>query len=144
MPQDLNEDLTISDEVRSKINAAGLINLTTNNLWNEFFNDFRKGKYLSANNTLDCLWVIFGAEKTIPGTDDEQIQKDIEMELSNSGSLTDGVSTKGFSGVPPKDLKKQAVQKNILLKKALFLGRLQNKQGKGTAYETGEADYMDG
>lgn len=134
----------ISDELISKINAAGLINLTTNNLWVDFFNDFRKGKYLSANNDLDCIWTILGGEKGIEGKEDEKEYLSIETSLKNCGILEDGFMTKGFSKISNEFINKSSRQKGVLLKKSLFLRRLQNKQGKGTAYERGESDYMDG
>jgi hypothetical protein len=36
-----------------------------------------------------------------------------------------------------------SLQYQLLKKKSLFLGRLQNKQGKGTAYVQSLEDYMD-
>lgn len=141
---DANEEIeNVSDGVTSKINAAGLINLTTNNLWVDFYNDFRKGKYLSANNDLDCIWTILGGEKGVEKSPEEEAYNEIEKELKETGSLSNGISTKGFEDINPKFILRQSRQKRTLLKKALFLRRLQNEQGKGTAYEKGESDYMD-
>lgn len=137
-----DRDDNIPDEILSKINAAGLINLTINNLKTDFFNHFRAVKYISANNDLDCIWTILGGEVNIP-PDIKKKYEEIEKELCNSGILQDGVNARGFA-LPSKEfLIKSAKQRSILLKKATFYTYVQNKQGKGTAYERGESDYMD-
>ncbi len=130
----------------SKINSAGLVNLTLNNLWVDFFRDFRNGKYLSANNDLDCIWTILGGDLKDDNNDDKkqtENYKTIETELNNSGLLRNSLEVKGFGSVGDEQLKLLSKQKGILLKKSLFLRKLQNKQGKGTAYDDGSNDYMD-
>ena len=119
----------------SKINSAMLVNSTLNELWKEFYTHFRAGKYLSSNVDLDCIWTILGGEDKIEKSKIEDNYKEIETKLKNSGILQDSLGSIGFNRVRTEDIQKFAIQKGILLSKALFLRRLQNSQGKGTAYE---------
>ena len=112
-------------------------------MWVDFFNDFRKGRYLSANNDLDCIWTILGGEKNVEGGEEDEKYKEIEEKLKKTGTIGNGFIVKGFSGIDEAFVLKASKQKILLLEKAMFLRRLQNKQGKGTAYERGEAEYMD-
>lgn len=129
-------------ELKSKINSAGLVNITLNNLWVEYFKDFRDGKFLSANNDLDCIWTILGGDVEEDGTVEKDYKK-IEKDLSESGSLQDIIEIQGFGKVSEEQIRKLCKQKGLLQKKAVFLRRLQNKQGKGSAYEDNADDYMD-
>ena len=119
----------------SKINSAMLVNSTLNELWKEFYSHFRVGKYLSANNDLDCIWTILGGEKEIEGKKIETDYIAIETKLKEKGLIQDSLSSTGFNQIKLEQIIKFTEQKGILLTKALFLRRLQNTQGKGTAYE---------
>lgn len=134
MKQDYDNDSDDDYGKLSKINSAGLINSTLSNLKNDFFKHYRNGEYLRANSDLDCLWVILGGEKDV----DPKGYNEIEMELSKTGTLSDSLEIRGFGKVDPKQLEKIGNQKSLLLKKALFLQKLQNQQGKGTAYLDGD------
>ena len=127
----------------SKINSAMIVNATLNELWKDFFRHFRAGKYLSSNNDLDCVWTILGGEKNIEGSEKERQYIVIEKLIFESGVLQDSVVQRGFLEIDETFIRKSSKQKALLLKKALFLRRLQNEQGKGTAYNMGEEDYLD-
>lgn len=119
----------------SKINPAQIINQNLeNNLWMPFNVAYKSGKYITANNNLDCIWIMLGGDLG-KNSQEEKQYNEIEKELNKSGSLQDSLSIDGFRKVNIEQLKKMAVQRKILLKKAIFLRRLQNKQGKGTAYD---------
>ena len=122
----------------SKINSAGLVNSTISNLWTDFFRHYRKGEFLSANADLDCLWTIFGGEKGMDGSPFETEYLKIEKELAASGSLKDNLEISGFNKINISQIKVFGLHKKILLKKSLFLRRLMNEQGKGTAYASGD------
>lgn len=122
----------------SRINSAGLVNSTLSNLWSDFFRHFRDGKYLSSNSDLDCIWTILGGEKGIEESETEDDYFKIEEKLKESGNLRDSLEVRGFGKVDDTQLGIMIKQKSIMLKKALFLRRLQNSQGKGTAYNDGE------
>jgi hypothetical protein len=137
---DLNNDTFSFDDFGklSKINSAGLVNSQLSNLWLEFFRHYKEGKFLSANSDLDCLWTILGGEKTIEGSNEEISYFKIEGKLNQNGKLKDSLEIRGFGNIDEKQLDILNVQKGILLEKSLFLRRLQNKQGKGTAYNDGD------
>ena len=80
----------------SKINSAGLINSTMNNLWVDFFRHYRDGKYLTANSDLDCIWTILGGEKGMKESQEEKDYFEIETNLSKVGILRDSFEVKGF------------------------------------------------
>ena len=134
MEEDFDDKLECFGKV-SKINSAALVNSTLNNLWIDFFRHYRAGQYLSANSDLDCIWTILGGEKGMDkdSTKETEYQK-LEESLSRSGSLQDSLEVKGFGKITPEQLKKFVSHKSIILKKSVFLRRLQNSQGKGTAY----------
>lgn len=127
----------------SKINSAALVNSTLSNLWLDFFRHFRAGKYLAANSDMDCIWTILGGEKDIEKNDIETNYLSIEEGLRKSGTLRDSIEVAGFGEVDEAQLIKIAKQKDILLKKSIFLRRLQNSQGKGTAYHDGDDEELD-
>jgi hypothetical protein len=140
----MEDELANADNsgVLSKINSAGLVNITMNNLWQNFFDHYRSGKYLSASNDLDCIWTILGGEKDMAGSDGEKNYLAMEEELSKIGLLQNNVEVKGFGKVNDEQIHKFMKHKAILLKKSLLLRRLQNTQGKGSAYyDSDESDF---
>ena len=128
----------------SKINSAMIVNMTLNELWKDSFRHFRDGRYLSWNNDLDTIWTILGGEPDVEKSDIEKDYDNINKELIKEGNLSNGIESKGFNKVDKEYLNKLNRLKSILIRKALFLRRLQNKQGKGTAYHDADEDYMDG
>jgi hypothetical protein len=128
----------------SKINSAMIVNMTLNELWKDSFRNFRSGKYLSWNNDLDTIWTILGGEPEIEGSNTEKDYIKINNDLINVGDLSNSSSSYGFNKIDKDYVTKLNKQKSILLRKALFLRRLQNIQGKGTAYHDADEDYMDG
>lgn len=143
MGEDFYNDVDSDFGKLSKINSAGLVNSTLSNLWLDFFRHFRAGQYLCANNDLDCIWTILGGERDIEDSEYEKEYCDIEEMLAKAGNLQDSMQVKGFGKVDDKQLSKLLKHKSILLKKSLFLRRLQNRQGKGTAYHDGDDEEME-
>lgn len=127
----------------SKINSAILINFTLNNLWTDSFRHMKAGKFIDWNNDLDAIWIIIGGEPYIQNSDIEIEYIKINEELIKYGELTNEIKINGFGKIPDSEKIKRAKQKAILMKKALFLRRLQNEQGKGTAYIDETEDYLE-
>ncbi len=119
----------------SKINAAGLINSTLERLWLDCYNAMSVGDYSKWNTKLDAVWSILGGDCKKGETQDEDMTK-LNLEIYEKGSL----KAKTGSGFNKVSNPNNAVQYQLLLKKNLFLRRLQNSQGKGTAYATGDGD----
>jgi len=124
----------------SRINAAGLINITIENLWKDCYNSMAKGDLVTWNRKLDAIWLILGGDVK----DDENFDKDfmkIDLELHQTGTLNH--KKIGFRKMEDNESGIIAKQYLILRKKSLFLRRLQNSQGKGTAYINTDFDDFD-
>jgi len=130
----------------SKINAAGLINLTLENLWNEAFKKQTKNELWKWNRYLDSIWLILGGDVIIKDNENKKTNKifqefnSLEIKIGETGTLNHKKT--GFNKITKTEIKTMARQYQLLMKKSLFLRRLQNKQGKGTAYkDPGEDDF---
>jgi len=134
--KDLNQDL--ESEKTSRINSAGLINSILENLWKNSYTYMANGDYLKWNSTLDAIWSILGGDCK-DGDDDDVLYTGLNMKIYGLGTLKSRVGV-GFSQKPNPN---NSHQYHLLLKKALFLRRLQNKQGKGTAYHSDDDDDFD-
>ena len=129
MVRDLNTP--VSEEKVSRINAAGLINITLENLWKDCYNAMGKGSFDLWNIKLDAIWLILGGDVKQDDVEDKEMYE-IDIELYEQGELKPS-KTVGFK----KSANENSTTQYLLLKrKSLFLRRLQNKQGKGTAYQS--------
>jgi len=130
----------MDEEKVSKYNAAFLINQSLEFLWRGVFTSIDNNDLWKWNRKLDAIWIIL-ARDIEEGSEQEKKYNDIELEIGKTGSLV--YKKVGFSILSSEDLKKMSLQYQLLKKKSLFLGSLQNKQGKGTAYVQSLEDYMD-
>jgi len=124
----------------SRINAAGIINITIENLWRDIFSSMSKGDLVTWNRKLDSIWSILGGDVKENSQEDKDINS-LNTKLYETGSLNHKKS--GFKKVENDEAEKMALQYLILNKKNLFLRRLQNSQGKGTAYQKDDDDDFD-
>jgi|TARA_Y100000310_G_scaffold345029_2_gene461285 hypothetical protein len=136
-----DEDAPSSNSKISKINAASLINLIIAELWKDSHRHSRTGDLSKWNSDLNCIWVELAGDVEAGKEDEEEYQR-IDGELVKLGSLGLKKVT-GFEQTPKDDNIRKAKQYKLLIEKAVFLKRLQNKQGKGTAYHDDSEDYMD-
>jgi len=116
----------------SKFNSAALINLRINHLWMNVNNYAVSGKYFQWNNELDRIWCELGGDIT-EGSNEETKFKEIEENVS--ALLKELKDKKGFDSFNNTDKENMSKIYSVLQKKELFLRRLMNKQGKGTAYD---------
>jgi len=124
----------------SKINSAGLINQRMHNLWNDSNNHKRKGAFSLWNGDLDAIWCELGGDVK-EGEDEDKKFNELNESISKVSPLVNWEGHFGFN-LPSKDqMLTKAKQYQLLMKKELFLRRLQNKQGKGTAYVQEEDDW---
>ena len=130
-----------SDIKVSKINAAGLINLILADLWRDSYKHSRNGEFSKWNADLNCLWMELAGDVK-KDSDEEKEFAQLDQDLAKIGTLTKK-KLDGFKEAQDGELVKSARQYQLLMKKALFLKRLQNAQGKGTAYRDDADDYMD-
>ncbi len=132
---------TETEEERiSKINAAGIINVTIENLWRDAFISMAKGDLVTWNRKLDSIWSILGGDVK-EGEEEDTNMEALNLKIYNTGSLNHKKA--GFQKLEKDESTKMAMQYILLNKKNLFLRRLQNKQGKGTAYASEDRDDMD-
>ena len=132
---------TETEEERiSKINAAGIINITLENLWRDIFLAMTNGNLVLWNRKLDSIWSILGGDQ-IEGDDVDKDMGLLNLKIYESGSLNH--KKVGFQKLKGDEAEKMALQYLLLNKKNLFLRRLQNTQGKGTAYVGDDRDDMD-
>ena len=123
---------------QSKINAAGLINITLERLWMDGYNAMAKGDYILWNSKLDAIWAILGGDETVGSPADIKI-REIDLKIYETGSL----KSKTGLGFEKRENPNAGIQYQWLKVKSLFLRRLQNKQGKGTAYVSEDSDDFD-
>ena len=122
----------------SRINSAGLINSILENLWRESYNAMAKGEFVLWNSKLDSIWTILGGDCE-DGDDVDTAMSALNLRIYERGSL----KSKSGLGFNQQANPNNAIQYHLLLKKSLFLRRLQNKQGKGTAYQRDDDDDID-
>jgi len=135
---DLNKD--VDEEKISRINSAGIINVTLENLWRDVFIAMYKGNLVTWNRKLDAIWSILGGDQK-EGDSIDKAMNELNLKIYETGPLNH--KKKGFGEISEKEAEKIALQYLLLNKKNLFLRRLQNKQGKGTAYQSEDTDDMD-
>lgn len=137
--KDYNKEEVIDEKV-SRINAAGLTNITLENLWRDCYLAMAQGDLVKWNRKLDAIWVVLGGD-CHEGDDDDLMMKKIDLAIYSNGSLNN--KRIGFSKEAKTSPLTIATQYLWLKKKSLFLKRLQNKQGKGTAYVNEDDDDID-
>ena len=135
---DLNQEP--NEEKISRINAAGLINMTIESLWKESYTAMARGDLVTQNRKLDSIWCILGGDVEEGDKDDKAFYK-IDLALHELGRLSH--KKVGFEQRDDDENSKVAQQYLWLRKKSLFLRRLQNEQGKGTAYKSDDDDDID-
>lgn len=135
--KDYNE-LEDLENPTSRINAAGMINQTLEKLWSESYTAMSNGDFIRWNTKLDSIWAILGGDVE-EGKEEDIDMNSINLRIYQTGSLR----TKVGIGFSQKDNPNNPLQYQLLLKKSLFLRRLQNKQGKGTAYKNSDMDDFD-
>ena len=123
-------------DATSKFNSGMLINIRLNNLWILTHNTARKGLYSEWSAILDRIWCELSADvlDDKKGKETDKNFADIEKELSKFGVTNWGRINEGFEEKDAKAKLLMTQQYRQLMVKEIFLRRLQNQQGKGTAY----------
>tara|TARA_R110000751_G_scaffold302695_1_gene416888 strand:- start:380 stop:784 length:405 start_codon:yes stop_codon:yes gene_type:complete len=121
----------VTDSNVSKLNSGGLINIRIHNLWVERHKFAQNGQYSKWNDILDAVWCELGADVVEGKAEDLTYQR---LTLGYAQACGGQTKTKGFDKMNESTKGSLVKQKIALIKKELFLRRLQNKQGKGTAY----------
>jgi len=128
------------EEKLSRINAAGIINITLENLWRDCYSSMARGDLVTWNRKLDAIWVLLGGDVKEGEDEDKNFDK-LDENLYKTGALNH--KKVGFQQLATEESVIKAQQYILLKKKSLFLRRLQNSQGKGTAYQSDDNFDMD-
>lgn len=115
------EEGKFEEQKISKFNSTIAILYRIDSLWKDAHIHSRSGKLMKWNWDLDRIWCELACDANL---DDEQ-----EFKKLNDDVLANYKN--------PVELYKN------LLKKEIFLRKLQNKQGKGVAYEESLDNYLD-
>lgn len=118
------------EEKTSKYNSAIAILYRIDLLWKDCHYHSRNGQYLKWNLDLDRVWCEVSADLS---EDDVKMFNEINIELSMVG----------FKLNKEGEMINRHLLYPILMKKELFLRKVQNKIGMGVAYEESLDDYMD-
>ncbi len=140
MVKGISDNQESEEEKISRINAAGIINVTLENLWKDVFNSLSQGNLVIWNRKLDCIWSILGGDVK-EGDNNDKEMKALNERIYSTGSLNH--KRTGFKKIEEDESTKMSMQYILLNEKNLFLRRLQNKQGKGTAYQRDDDDDFD-
>jgi hypothetical protein len=133
-------NLETEEERLSKLNSAGIVNITLENLWRESYSAMTRADLVTWNRKLDAIWLILAGDVK-ENDENEKAYDKIELKIYKIGPLK---SLKiGFEALDEKQQAGAVMHYLLLKKKALFLRRLQNKQGKGTAYISDDEDDFD-
>ena len=138
-PNDFNVNEEQGNQ-QSRINAAGLINSALERLWMDCYNAMSNGNLVLWNRKLDAIWNILGGDCKKGEKEDKEILR-LNMNLYKTGSLNH--KKIGFEKLKEDESEIMAQQYLWLNEKSLYLRRLQNQQGKGTAYTSDDEDDFD-
>lgn len=137
-----------NEKKTSKFSAGLNIIKRLDKLWINCANFKREGKYLLWNEELDTIWLELARDlEEINDIDSENEKeegyetkfKKFDNELKDVLPFKDNY--KGFQKPTKKDLENRNKQYEILMRKQLFLARLENKIGKGTSWGEQEDDW---
>jgi hypothetical protein len=131
-------EMNYSDENKlSKLNSGGLINLRLNELWNDAHKHSRHGLYSLWNADLDCLWSELGGEYP---ENSKEVKEFNEINTTILLAKNWNNLNNGFKKIKKEQQLEMARQYILLRRKEMYIRRIQNKQGKGTAYSDGSED----
>ena len=142
----------ISQEVTklSKINSAALINIRISNLWQNINRYASTGNFYKWNSELDRIWCELVGDvqptKLKKKKDDNEEKEKGDEEIFNDFNIKIAEefknlkTKKGFDQHDDSDKQIMLAIYKAIQKKEVFLRRLMNTQGKGTAYQE-EADW---
>lgn len=129
------DNLNEADLRVAKINTSGLQNFRRDTLWKDANIHSRNGQYNQWNEDLDAIWrELVGSVKPSSTVEKEFF----EINSRYAKTISPIRKSNGFNSIKPEDFKKLIIQRAILMQKETFLRRLEDNQGKGTAYDDSE------
>lgn len=127
----------------SKYNSGVAIQIRLDGLWNKANLFFLRGLYEKWNDVLDNIWRELSRDIEKKDFDDTQKKfNKFDIELAKLGKIND-TPPEGFAVPTKEQIDNRIEQRKILDRKEIFLKRLENELGKGTAFDTGDEDDFD-
>ncbi len=131
---------------QSKINSGMLQVFRLDFLWKEKIKFARLGLYNKWNDILDMVWCELAGDVKIKKKDKEdKVKNDFDKFSQLTKDYADTIKSnsnkRGFGNYEEVDLVNMVKQKKALMNKEIFLRKLQNTQGKGTAYDEEDDDF---
>lgn len=136
--------------IKSKYSSGVNIILRLDTLWKDTHLHSRLGSFEQWNSDLDRIWLelardLFEKKELNKESDNFNKVKEIfigyDDELKKTGNFKD-TAPRGFKKLSDDDVKNRSKQYDILMRKQLFLARLENYLGKGTTEDAGdESDW---
>ena len=152
----------------SKYNSGIAKLIRLNSLWIDVNNHSRQRIYAKWNEDLDRIWSELSADLKDIEEKEEDIQRkdktrkrkdekgnkilyfdeekkkidDFDTKIANEGEFID-TEPQGFVNITNEMRKKRANQYKLLLEKEIYLRKLENKLGKGTAWDDEDEDSWD-
>jgi|TARA_R100000093_G_scaffold71308_1_gene46670 hypothetical protein len=139
MPEEFsNTNSQPQEDKKSKYNSAVAQLYRMDDLWKDAHKHARNVNYPGWNEDLDRMWLELVS-------DAKQEHKEFYLKINNqiAEAALYSLSEKLRSRNPGLYSKLINIQKKLLMGKEEFLRQLQDKQGKGTAYEDDIDAYMD-
>lgn len=120
MGEEFNQSAPDSQKI-SQFNSAISILMRLDNLWKDTHTHMRQGDMVKWNWDLDRVWceLAADADEADFATFDKYVAE-IALQKDNKSLLY-----------------------HVILRKEIWLRKLENKQGKGTSYKDSVSDYMD-
>lgn len=130
---------SVDDEVKtSKYNNAIDQIYRLGIIWRNAYKHSSSGNYLAWNFDLDAVWREFAGDLK-PESEEDKAFKEINSKINKLLPLH-SVASPTFNKVSPIEKKRISDQYDLLMEKEIFLRRLQNQLGKGTAWDDSEDD----
>lgn len=133
----------------SKFSSGLNIIMRLDELWKDTHRHSRSGLYKLWNLDLDRIWLELSRDLKEEKSDEIDSYGEIETnfnkfddDIAKLGDVSD-TEKPGFKKLTPEDIKNRNNFYKTLMKKQLFLARLENKLGKGTTFDDGDDDDFD-
>lgn len=131
------EEKNSEDEQKvSKYNSGVAIQIRIDGLWKDANKHSRLNLFEKWNLDLDAIWRELARDiKKDEWEDKKKIYEKFDTDLAATGKFRDFAEDDGFASPEKNALENRKKQYKLLNEKELFLKRLENDLGKGTAYE---------
>ena len=127
----------------SKFSSGINIIMRLDSLWKDTHSHSRNGQFTRWNSDLDRIWLELARDLDKKDYETEEKKfNDLDNKLIKRKTFHDSPPP-GFAEITADVVKERQEIYADLMKKQLFLARLENKLGKGTTFDEGDEDDFD-